>query len=256
VTRFSRHDESAKTIEKPKTTLDTATKSQVDGHRDAVSDTATRPAVSPRRTHPTEPSNAKPPPSQIAENRPIPNTADPPPVAHSSAPAHSDQENVELAPRAMKIAESGDCKTALPLLETAVSANPSNVNLILVLGRCQNALGKFSEASQSLTSAIEMSGNRADLYAERAKSFFGRNQFRPALSDVDQALKYQPGNPAAVELRGDIFMQKGPDDDAVNAYYDVYQRAPTRGLCSKLAQAYLKNGAENSATRLEEACRQ
>ena len=73
---------------------------------------------------------------------------------------------------------------------------------------------------------------------------------------MDQSLKLKPGNGPAIEARGDVFMQLGQYDDAVNAYYEAYQRGATRALCAKLAAAYRKDGAEDAATRLEGACRQ
>jgi tetratricopeptide (TPR) repeat protein len=125
----------------------------------------------------------------------------------------------------------------------------------LYLGRCQNQAADFSEAARTLTSGIGLNPARADLFAERAKSFFGQKLYKRALDDLDQALKRDAGNRAAVELRGDVYMQTGQYEEAVGAYYEVYGRGQTRALCGKLAQAYRKNGAEDLAAKLEGACR-
>jgi hypothetical protein len=186
----------------------------------------------------------------------LPNKNVPPPQVHQ-APIETHHPDPPKNPESgIQLAEAGNCAKAVPLLENEVVVNPGNVILFLDLGRCQNRLGNFSEASRSLTSAIELSPTRADLFAERARSFLGQRLLDRALNDVDQALKRDAGNRAAIELRGDVFMRRGQYEDAVGAYYEVYQRGQTRELCSKLAQAYRKNGADGLAARMEGACRQ
>jgi cytochrome c-type biogenesis protein CcmH/NrfG len=199
--------------------------------------------------------------------RPVPHANDKATI--SLAKTKAPQQHVDVTPQTkethtdpppnpengIQLAEAGYCAKAVPLLENEAVVNPGNVNLFLHLGRCQNRMGSFSDASRTLTSAIELSPTRADLFAERARSFLGQRLNKRALDDLDQALKRDSGNRAAIELRGDVFMQTGQYEDAVNAYNEVYQRGQTRELCSKLAQAYRKNGADDVAARLEGACR-
>jgi tetratricopeptide (TPR) repeat protein len=175
-------------------------------------------------------------------------------AAAALLPANEPVQNDD-APRGLDLWKAGNCRDATPLLENARAVNPSNVMLFVALGHCQNEAGDFSGAAQTLTSGITLSSTRADLFAERAKSFFGQKLYKRALDDLDQALKHDPGNVAAVELRGDVYMRLGQYDDAVSAYYEVYQRAASRGVCAKLAQAYRNDGADDAATRLEGACR-
>jgi tetratricopeptide (TPR) repeat protein len=208
--------------------------------------TDTKPNVRPRPAEPRK-STAT---ISLPNNNVTPRQVEQTPIeVHHADPPKTSESGIQFA-------EAGNCAKAVPLLENEVVVNPGNVILFLDLGRCQNRLGNFSEASRSLTSAIELSPTRADLFAERARSFLGQRLDDRALGDVDQALKRDAGNRAAIELRGDVFMRRGQYEDAVGAYYEVYQRGQTRELCSKLAQAYRKNGADDLAARMEGACRQ
>jgi tetratricopeptide (TPR) repeat protein len=158
------------------------------------------------------------------------------------------------AARGIELVEQGHCREAMPFLQNASAADSKNTEMFYRMGRCQNQAGEYEAAVESLKSAIETNAGRADLFVERAISFSALKDFPTALRDLDQALKLDPGNLAAVELRGDVFMQRGHYNDAVGAYYEVYQQRPTHARCVKLAAAYRKNGASNASLMLERDC--
>ncbi len=156
--------------------------------------------------------------------------------------------------RGIQLAEQGHCLEAMPFLRNAAAADPKHTEVFYQLGRCQNQAGEYEQAVDSLRSAIETNPRKPDLFVERAISFSALKDFQPALRDLDQALKIDPGNFAAIELRGDVFMQRRLYSEAVGAYYEVYQQQPTRSRCTKLAAAYLKNGARDASVTLERTC--
>lgn len=158
------------------------------------------------------------------------------------------------AVRGLELAEEGNCLDAMPFLQNASAADSKNTEVFYQMGRCQNQAGEYEVAVDSLKSAIETNPRRADLFVERAISFSALKDFPTAQRDLDQALKIDPGNLVAIELRGDVFMERRLYSDAVDAYYEVYQQEPTRSRCAKLAAAYLKNGARDASVTLERNC--
>lgn len=156
--------------------------------------------------------------------------------------------------RGLEFAEQGRCPDAMPFLRNASAADSRNTEVFYRIGKCQNQSGEYEAAVDSLRSAIETNPRRADLFVERAISFSALKDFPTAQRDLDQALKIDPGNLAAIELRGDVFMHRRLYADAVGAYYEIYQQQPTRSRCTKLAAAYLKNGARDASVKLERTC--
>ena len=170
------------------------------------------------------------------------------------APGKNNPWTSDDAVRGIELAEQGRCPEAVPFLRNAALVDSKNSEVFHQLARCQNQAGEYESAVDSLRSAIETNPRRSDLFVERAITFLALKDFLPALRDLDQALKVDPGNLTAVELRGDIFMQRGLYADAVSAYYAVYQQQPTSSRCKKLAAAYIKNGARDASAVLERTC--
>lgn len=158
------------------------------------------------------------------------------------------------AVRGIELAKQGHCPEAGPYLTNAAAVDSKNTEVFYQLGRCQNQAGDRESAVHSLAYAIETNPRRSDLFVERAMSYSLLKDFPAAQRDVDQALNIDPGNLAAIELRGDISMQRGRYAEAVEAYYGVYEQQPTRARCQKLADAYTKNGARDASVTLERAC--
>ncbi len=177
-------------------------------------------------------------------------------AAAALLPAAEISPTITDAKNGIDLAKAGKCREAVPFLRDSSAVDSGNVDVFLQLGHCQNQEGDFSEASRSLTSGIYLNKSRSELFAERAKSFFGLKQYKRAQDDVDRALALDSQNIMAIELRGDIFMQLGQYEQAVNSYDFAYQRTPTAQLCPKLVLAYRKTGAGDTADTLEKACRQ
>lgn len=153
----------------------------------------------------------------------------------------------------LHLAAQGHCAEAIPYLQNAARVETENAELLFQLGRCQNLARNYAEALQSLSAALRRKP-RADIFVERALVLSGQGLNARALEDLDQALRLDSRNLAAVELRGDIWMQMGRYDDAVLAFYEVEQQRPSRARCRKLAEAYRKNGVPASAESTERSC--
>lgn len=172
--------------------------------------------------------------------------------ARLAAPAAPAAQTNEDGPRGLELARSGKCSEASPFLQNATAVDSGNAELYYWMGRCQNQTGDFETATRTLTAGLSRNARRADLFSERAQSFIGQKAYSRALDDLDQALKLDPRSAVSIELRGDVFVQLGHYDDAVNAYYTAYQLQATRDRCRKLADAYKRNGASDPA--FERSC--
>src|SRR5689334_14161600 len=175
-------------------------------------------------------------------------------AASINVPLKATPHIAEDAVRGTSLAEQGHCQEAMPFLQNAAAVDSKNTEVFYQMGRCQNQAGDYEAAVDSLRSAIETNPRRPDLFVERAISFSALKDFQTALRDLDQALKIDSGNLIAIELRGDVFMERRLFAEAVNAYYEVYRQQATRSRCAKLAAAYLKNGARDASALLERIC--
>jgi tetratricopeptide (TPR) repeat protein len=163
-------------------------------------------------------------------------------------------ENGDDGPRGIELASAGHCDQALPRLQNAASVDTDNAEIFYWMGRCQNQAGDFNAAILTLKSAISRNPRRADLFAERARSYMGIRKRDNALEDLDRALKLDAGNVASIELRGDIYVQQSKFPEAVDAYNSAYDLNKTQSLCVKLADAYRKNGTSDAAKTIERSC--
>jgi cytochrome c-type biogenesis protein CcmH/NrfG len=163
-------------------------------------------------------------------------------------------ENGDDGPRGIELAAAGHCDQALPRLHDAASVDTDNAEIFYWMGRCQNQAGDFNAAILTLKSAISRNPRRADLFAERARSYMGIRKRDNALEDLDRALKLDAGNVASIELRGDIYVQQSKFPEAVEAYNSAYDLNKTQSLCVKLADAYRRNGTADAAKTIERSC--
>jgi tetratricopeptide (TPR) repeat protein len=155
--------------------------------------------------------------------------------------------------RGLEFAQKGDCKEATPLLQNAVAID-GNAEHYLWLGRCQTTLGERTAAMHSFTAGIARNSKRADLFTERARSLAGQGLYARSLEDLDRALDRDSRYMPAVELRGDVFFRLGRYPEAISAFNEAYQHTPSRENCSKLAEAYQKNGVSALAATMKSGC--
>lgn len=92
--------------------------------------------------------------------------------------------------------------------------------------------GRFFEASNELTAALEITPDSLTALAHRSKTYILTGQTSKALEDINRAIQLSPSNPELHKLRGDILSTSG---DYRNAVSD-YDRAI--GLAPAMASAY------------------
>ncbi len=97
--------------------------------------------------------------------------------------------------------EAGRFEEAVTAYKALVAANPSDGSLRASLGGALGALGRYDEAYESLTTAIELEPLNPEAYHNRALIHERRGEQPAAIDDYRQALRYRPDYaPAAQAL--------------------------------------------------------
>jgi uncharacterized caspase-like protein len=156
-------------------------------------------------------------------------------------------------PRAIELAEKGDCKQAVPSLQKGLILNPENAYAHYRLGLCVLSTDHRA-AYDALTEAIKLDSSHAEYFMVRASAATMMGQQSVALRDLDQALKLDNRNLQAYLLRGDIFMKEGMYGDAANAYSYAYQLDHQSSVCALYAEAVSRNGNAALAQDIRRGC--
>lgn len=159
----------------------------------------------------------------------------------------------EDAEMGINAASKGDCAKARPFLENASAIDPNNAEVYFWLSRCQNLEGQSQAAGESATHGL-LAKQRPDLFLERAVSLLARGQTSAAIQDIDRALKINPNDPAALELKGDALMRLGGYAEAISNYGAAYSMKAGKDNCRKLADAYRKNGTPGQGAAVDAEC--
>lgn len=94
---------------------------------------------------------------------------------------------------ASEAARSGDCKTALPLLQQSVSVDAKNAEALNLLAYCQRKTGKLDEAFANYRRALQL---RPEFPA--AREYLGEAHVQAALREIEILRSY--GESARPEL--------------------------------------------------------
>jgi tetratricopeptide (TPR) repeat protein len=97
--------------------------------------------------------------------------------------------------------------------------------------------GRYSEAAQALTHAIDCEPQAAELYYHRANAYRVQEKWEEAFADAIRALDRDPRNPAYFVLRGIIYREY--QKDHANAERDFSQALE---IDPTLASAYFERG--------------
>ena len=104
--------------------------------------------------------------------------------------------------RARAYENSGKLDNALEDLETATGLDPLNGSAWQRHGEVLRELGRRQEAILSFTRAIEVRGNSASAYFQRALTYFGMADDRLAIEDSSAAIELDPKLVGAYLVRG------------------------------------------------------
>ena len=93
--------------------------------------------------------------------------------------------------------------------------------------------GKFKEALELYTKAVELDALSWEALENRGLTYMDIGNYQAAIEDFDQALKIQPESPAALFSKGECFMYLGEMDKAEKVFSQCVERWPAETLFQK-----------------------
>ena len=102
--------------------------------------------------------------------------------------------------------ETDDSDGAILSLRTAVDVDPDNTRALELLARAYTRAGNHELARDSLSRAVETSGNAPEQSIRYATVLMEREQYLPAESVLIPALRLSPGNPDILAVLGRVYL--------------------------------------------------
>src|ERR1700686_2720191 len=109
------------------------------------------------------------------------------PALRSQTPAAAPQLEFTSA-LGMKYYSLPDEKGVVAEAQKSLAADPKNPDLLLKLAQAQVSVWQDREAVETLTGALAISPENADLYTERGHRELPLREFKRALADLDRAV--------------------------------------------------------------------
>ena len=97
---------------------------------------------------------------------------------------------------------AGEPDRALAAATLALSLSPDDPDLLIDRSVASGTLGRFADAVDDLSHALELDGKRPDALVLRAAAWRHEGHLDLAQDDVDRALTQDPENPEAYLERG------------------------------------------------------
>jgi tetratricopeptide (TPR) repeat protein len=146
----------------------------------------------------------------------------------------------EARPLFLQIAEAhlkaNHASKAVEVLHRLLDVEPENPRVQLRLAELYNVMGQKKEAAQT--------------YLEYAQRLFGRGEGEEALKLVERALEVDPGNPAALLLKGKSLAAAGKDSQAIAVLKTHPEADAGAEITALLVDLELKSGhPEHAAER-------
>ena len=104
---------------------------------------------------------------------------------------------------------AGDADKAVASFSSALTLSANDPDLYADLARAQAMRKSWREAEADLTEALRLSPRRPDLLVLRASARDAQGKLKEARQDVDQALELKPLAPEALVERGEIAKHAG-----------------------------------------------
>ncbi len=136
--------------------------------------------------------------------------------------------------------ERKEYQEARGMLETALRANPSDTELLEMLGEALCGLGRHDQAMEAFTQAIQHGARRASVYNHRGGLYAERKDWARAIADYNEAIRIVPDAPQCFYNRAHAYLAKGEfvqgraDLDSAYLLYEKDKMHPERedALCS------------------------
>jgi Flp pilus assembly protein TadD len=203
--------------------------------------------VSPKPAEPPVVSSQRSPTGRSAASQAAAGTE----IATPKPPGTTPQD---VRVQAFHLAEAGRCQEAIPLLQRVASAEPRDGQVFYQLGHCEGTVDNYAAAREALARAEELGESPAKIASELAALALGAGDLTETQRQVDRALTAQPAYPAALLVRGDLFLKQRKYSEAVQVFNPVFERTHSAESCRKLADAYEKNGAPEQADLQRSRC--
>ncbi len=122
-----------------------------------------------------------------------------------------EQRRIYLAQAGNAWLLAGAPEAAVVTLTNALKLAPQDAELFKDRARAYLAMRKWADAGADLDRAIELSPGNAESYLMRGRALLKLKRYDDALKDAEQAMKQAPKNVDAVVLRGDILEARDAD---------------------------------------------
>src|SRR5262249_4602264 len=125
-----------------------------------------------------------------------------------------------IAGRGAALAETGDATRALADLDRALAHDPGDIKEVLSTKhvQVQSRKGPPQQGTNTLSVSVRTAPLMAATYAARGKLRFSQGAYRPALADLDEAVKRMPAAPAAHFYRGLTLLALGRCQEGQNEF--------------------------------------
>ncbi|SHH07789.1 Tfp pilus assembly protein PilF [Cognatiyoonia sediminum] len=122
--------------------------------------------------------------------------------------------------------EADDTDSALLSLRTALDANPDDTEAHELLAEAYQRAGNHELARESLSRAVETSGNAPEQSIRYASALMERRQFLPSENVLLPALRLSPGNPELLAVLGRLYLEMD-DQPRAKQVIDTLRRLDT-----------------------------
>jgi len=128
-----------------------------------------------------------------------------------------------------------------------VVSAPDRARAEAALGMVKMAPGTYDQAIHHFERATQIWPEYADGYLNLGIAEHNVNQRGPALADLDKALRLNPNLTAAYDERGQIYMESGEPQKAIEELSKSIQLRPTLESYSQRGEVYEKIGEHQKA---------
>ncbi|QPF84021.1 tetratricopeptide repeat protein [Bradyrhizobium genosp. L] len=122
------------------------------------------------------------------------------------------------ATRGQVLARSGNTDEALAEFDSALAADPYNIQALYGRGLIYQGRGQHQQAVEDFTAASGLSPQKAEPLIGRATSYLALDKAKEAAADLDEAVQADPGSVAAWSARGQAYEKLGDRAKAAASY--------------------------------------
>jgi putative PEP-CTERM system TPR-repeat lipoprotein len=155
---------------------------------------------------------------------------------------------------------NGLANKAVPVLEKAITANPSSVNLLMQLGGLRMQLSDFSGAIKTFEQARKLQPNSLEPQSAIAQAQFSSGMKAEAITTATAIKNQNPSSALGSLVLGDMLDASRKPSEALVEYRNAFKIQKTSATADKLHASLLLNNkadeAKSMATSWWEASRQ